>query len=51
VNAVLLDVSAAALNQNNQYDDEKHAGYNLNNRGLVHGESPYSFDNKFVPCP
>jgi hypothetical protein len=51
VKAELLDLSASALDQNNQHDNEKHTGNNLDNCGLVHVESPFSFDNKFVLCP
>jgi hypothetical protein len=47
VQALLLDLRAAALDQDNQHDDEKHAGNNPDNHGLVHIESPFSLDNKF----
>jgi hypothetical protein len=38
--AALLNLCAAALNKNAQHDDEKDAGNNPDNRGLVHFESP-----------
>jgi hypothetical protein len=40
VNAVLLDLSAAALNENEQHDGEKQSGNNPDNCGLIHFESP-----------
>jgi hypothetical protein len=36
VKPLLLDPSAAALNQNDQNDDKQHAANNLDNRGSVH---------------
>jgi hypothetical protein len=41
VNAVLLDLSAATLNQNAQHDNEKQSGNNPDNYGLIHFESPF----------
>src|ERR1017187_1124324 len=41
VKPVLLDPCAAALNQDDQNDDEEHAGDNLDNRGTVHNNSPF----------
>jgi hypothetical protein len=40
VNAVLLDLSAAALHEYEQHDDEKQSGNNPDNCGLIHFESP-----------
>ena len=37
----LLDPRATTLNQNDQHDDKQHAGYNPDNRGLVHVDSPF----------
>jgi hypothetical protein len=41
VSAVLLDLCAATLNENAQYDDEKQSSNNPDNRGLIHFESPF----------
>jgi hypothetical protein len=41
VNVVLLDLRAAALNQNAQHNNEKQSGNNPDNRGLIHFESPF----------
>jgi hypothetical protein len=40
VNAVLLDLSAAALHEYEQHDGEKQSGNNPYNCGLIHFESP-----------
>jgi hypothetical protein len=40
VNAVLLDLSAATLNENAQYDNKKQSGNNPDDCGLIHFESP-----------
>jgi len=37
-NFQLLDACAAALNQDDQHDDKKHASGNPNNHGIVHIE-------------
>ena len=39
--AVLLDASAAALNQNNEYDDEENAGNDANQSGAIHLKTPF----------
>jgi hypothetical protein len=40
----LLYPRAAPLNQDYQHDNEKHAGHNPDNRGLIHFDSLPSFE-------
>jgi hypothetical protein len=40
---LLLDLCAAALNQNGQYDDNQHTSYNPNDHGTVHKNSSFLF--------
>jgi hypothetical protein len=37
----LLDAGAAALNQNNEYDDEENAGNNADQESAVHLKTPF----------
>jgi len=41
VKLALLDASAAALNQDDQHNDEENTGGNLNDRGRVHLKSSF----------
>jgi hypothetical protein len=40
-NLVLLDPGSAALNQNDQYDDEQYPGDDLDNRSAIHEKLPF----------
>jgi hypothetical protein len=37
----LVDLGAAALNQNNQHNDKQQTGHDANQSGAIHGETPF----------
>jgi hypothetical protein len=48
---VLLDPRTAALNQHDQNDNKEYTGNNLDNRGTVHNNFPFSFSTTCFSVP
>jgi hypothetical protein len=49
VQPLLLDPSAAALNQDDQHENKKNAGSNPNNRCCVHRDTPFRVFGSILP--